>query len=123
MNWVKGLVLLLDRSVFTIDNDHFYIDLLFYNIYLKSYVVLELKTGKFHHSDAGQINFYLNYVRKQLNKPEDNAPIGIVLCTEKDNVQVEFSLSSISNKLFVSKYKLYLPSKEELETELNKALH
>ena len=106
----------------TIDNDHFYIDLLFYNIYLKCYLVIELKTGKFKHEYAGQMNFYLNYVKKNINKKDDNEPIGIILCTEKDKVQAEFATTGITNKLFVSKYKLYIPSKEELEKEVKRLL-
>ena len=104
----------------TLDNDHFYIDLLFYNIYLKCYVVVELKTRKFKHEDAGQMNFYLNYVKKELNKEGDNEPIGIILCTDKDSVQAEFAISGIKNKMFASKYKLYLPTEEELKRELIK---
>jgi predicted nuclease of restriction endonuclease-like (RecB) superfamily len=118
----QGFSFVARQKRFTIDNDHFYIDLLLYNIYLKCYVVIELKTGKFNHRDAGQINFYLNYVKHELNKKGDNEPIGIILCTEKDNVQIKYAVSGISNKLFVSKYKLYLPSKEELENEVRKLL-
>jgi predicted nuclease of restriction endonuclease-like (RecB) superfamily len=118
----QGFSFVARQKRFTIDNDHFYIDLLFYNIYLKCYVVIELKTSKFRHEDAGQINFYLNYVRKELNKKEDNDPIGIILCTEKDRVQVEYATQGVSNKLFVSKYKLYLPTKEELEKEVKRVL-
>lgn len=118
----QGFSFLARQKRITIDNDHFYIDLLFYNIYLKCYVVVELKTAKFRHEDVGQMNFYLNYVRKKLNKDGDNEPIGIILCTEKDHVQAEFALSGISNKMFVSKYELYLPTKEELEREVEKIL-
>ena len=118
----QGFSFVARQKRFTIDNDHFYIDLLFYNIYLKCYVVVELKTTKFSHSDAGQINFYLNYVKKELNKKEDNSPIGLILCTEKNKVQVEYSIQGISNKLFVSKYKLCLPQKQVLEKELEKLL-
>lgn len=118
----QGFSFVARQKRITIDNDHFYIDLLFYNIYLKCYVVVELKTAKFRHEDVGQMNFYLNYVRKKLNKEGDNEPIGIILCTEKDHVQAEFALSGISNKMFVSKYKLYLPTKEELEREVEKVL-
>ena len=85
-------------------------------------MVIELKTAKFKHEDVGQMNFYLNYVSKELNKEEDNEPIGIVLCTDKNKVQVEYAISGISNKMFVSKYKLYLPTKEELEQEVRKLL-
>lgn len=110
----KGFCFVARQKRFTIDNDHFYIDLLFYNIYLKRYIVIEIKTDKFKHEFIGQINFYLNYIKNELNKPDDNEPIGIILCTEKDNLQVEYALGGITNKLFVSKYKLYLPTKEEL---------
>ncbi len=110
----QGFSFVSRQKRITLDNDHFYIDLLFYNIYLQCYVVIELKTTKFKHEYAGQMNFYLNYVKKTLNKEADNDPIGIILCTEKDNVQIEFALAGIKNKMFVSKYKIYLPTKEEL---------
>jgi len=118
----QGFSFVARQKRVTMDNDHFYIDLLFYNIYLKCYVIIELKTVKFRHEDAGQMNFYLNYVKKMLNKDGDNEPIGIILCTEKDSVQVEFATAGIKNKLFVSKYNLYLPSKEELECVVKKLL-
>ena len=118
----QGFSFVARQKRFTIDNDHFYIDLLFYNIHLKCYVAIEFKTAKFKHENAGQLNFYLNYIKKELNKDGDNEPIGIILCTEKDNVQVEYAITGILNKLFVSKYKLYLPSKEELEEEIRKLL-
>lgn len=118
----QGFSFVARQKRFTIDNDHYSIDLLFYNIYLKCYVVIELKTAKFKYEDAGQINFYLNFVKRELNKEGDNDPIGIILCTEKNNVQVEYSLSGITKKMFVSKYQLYLPRKEELEEEIRKLL-
>jgi len=118
----QGFSFVARQKRFTIDNDHFYIDLLFYNIHLKCYVVIELKTSKFRHEDAGQINFYLNYVKRELNKEGDNEPIGIILCTEKNKVQAEYAAAGMSNKMFVSKYKLYLPSKEELEREVRRLL-
>lgn len=118
----QGFSFVARQKRFTIDNDHFYIDLLFYNIYLKCYVVIELKTDKFKHEDVGQINFYLNFVKKELNKDNDNEPIGIILCTEKNKVQVEFSTLGLTNKMFVSKYQLYLPTKAELEQEVQKLL-
>ncbi|MDO8554669.1 MAG: PDDEXK nuclease domain-containing protein [Candidatus Micrarchaeota archaeon] len=118
----QGFSFVARQKRFTLDDDHFYIDLLFYNIYLRCYVVIELKTTKFKHEDAGQLNFYLNYVKKEINKEDDSDPIGIILCTQKDKVQVEFATTGISNKIFVSKYKLYLPSKEELEKEVMRLL-
>ena len=118
----QGFSFVARQKRITLDNEHYYIDLLFYNIYLKCYVIIELKTTKFKHEDAGQMNFYLNYVKKELNNESDNEPIGILLCTAKDNVYVDFATAGNSNKLFVSKYKLYLPSKEELEKEVRKLL-
>lgn len=118
----QGFSFIARQKRFTIDNDHFYIDLLFYNIYLRCYVVVELKTTKFRHEDAGQMNFYLNYVKNRLNKEGDGEPIGILLCTEKNKVQVDFAIAGLSQKLFVSKYKLYLPSKKELEQEIKKLI-
>ena len=118
----QGFSFVARQKRITIDNEHYYIDLLFYNIYLKCYVLIDLKTAKFKHEDAGQMNFYLNYARKKLNKEGDNEPIGIILCTEKDRIHVEFTLSGINNKMFVSKYKLYLPTKEELEREVKRLL-
>src|SRR3989338_3799564 len=116
----QGFSFVARQKRITIDNEHYYIDLLFYNIYLKCYVLIDLKTAKFRHEDAGQMNFYLNYVRKELNKEGDTEPIGIILCTEKEKIHVEFTLSGINNKMFVSKYKLYLPTKEELEREVKR---
>jgi hypothetical protein len=82
---------------------------------LKRYIVIEIKTDNFKHEYIGQLNFYLNYVKTELNKKEDKDPIGLLLCTEKDNLQVKYALGGIKNKLFVSKYQLYLPTKEELK--------
>lgn len=118
----QGFTFVARQKRFTIDNDHFYLDLLFYNIHLRCYVVIDLKIGKFKHDYAGQMNFYLNYVRKELNREGDAEPIGIILCTEKEHVQVEFATTGISNKIFVSKYKFYLPTKEELEKEVRRLL-
>ncbi|MBI2176021.1 DUF1016 domain-containing protein [Candidatus Woesearchaeota archaeon] len=118
----QGFSFVARQKRFSIDNDHFYIDLLLYNIHLKCYVVIELKTAKFRHEDAGQMNFYLNYVKNELNGKKDNEPVGIILCTERDSIQVQFATAGISNKLFVSKYKLYLPSKEDLEKEVRRLL-
>lgn len=118
----QGFSFVSRQKRITIDNDHFYIDLLLYNIHLKCYVIIELKTRKFTHEDAGQMIFYLNYVKKELNKEGDNEPIGILLCTGKDDVYVDFATSGVPKKIFVSKYRLYLPSKEELKKEVRKLL-
>ena len=118
----QGFSFVARQKRITIDNEHYYIDLLFYNIYLKCYIIIELKTTKFKHGDVGQMNFYINYVKKKINKSKDGEPIGILLCAQKNNIYVDFATSGFSNKLFVSKYKLYLPSKEELQREVSKLL-
>jgi len=85
-------------------------------------VLIDLKRGEVEHSDIGQMNFYLNYFRKEVNIKTDNEPIGIVLGAYKDKIMVEYATDNINNKLFVSKYQLYLPNKEELEKELIKLI-
>jgi len=97
----------------------FYIDLVFYNYILKCFVIIELKSGKLTHQDIGQIDMYVNMFNDLEKSPEDNPTIGIVLCTDKDHTVVKYS--SIDNeKLFVSKYKLYLPTEEELKAEIER---
>ena len=102
----------------TINNTHFFVDLVFYHSILKCYVLIDLKIGKVHHQDIGQMNMYLNYFKEEENRDDDNEPIGIVLAADKDEIMVKYATGSISNKLFVSQYKLYLPDKKELENKL-----
>ncbi|MCM8831946.1 MAG: PDDEXK nuclease domain-containing protein [Candidatus Omnitrophica bacterium] len=102
----------------TLNNNHFYVDLVFYHTILKCYVLIDLKVGKITHQDIGQMNMYLNYFKAEVNEKNDNPPVGIVLGAEKDNILVEYALGGITNKLFVSRYKLYLPKKEKLRQKL-----
>ena len=104
----------------TMNNEHHYVDLVFYNVHLKCYVLIDLKTRKFKHEDAGQVNFYLNYFKNEINVEGDNPPIGIVLCLERDKVFVDYVLGGLSNKIFASKYRLKLPTPKELADEVNK---
>jgi hypothetical protein len=104
------------------NNEHFYIDLVFYNIYLRCYVLIDLKTRKLKHEDIGQMNFYLNYFKKEINREGDNEPIGIILCAEKDKAFAEFVMAGLSNKLFTSKYKLALPKAKELQDEIARTI-
>jgi predicted nuclease of restriction endonuclease-like (RecB) superfamily len=114
----KGFAFVKRQYRIPISNRNFSVDLVFYNILLKCYVLIDLKSGEVEHSDVGQMNFYLNYFRKEINTETDNEPIGIVLGAYKDKIMVEYAMDNINNKLFVSKYQLYLPNKEELEKEL-----
>jgi predicted nuclease of restriction endonuclease-like (RecB) superfamily len=99
----------------TVDNEHFYIDLVFYHRILKCHVLIDLKVRKFTHIDAGQMNFYLNYYRENEMYDGDDLPIGILLCTDKDEATVKYAIGNIANKVFVSRYKVALPSEKELE--------
>ncbi|MDP3580314.1 MAG: PDDEXK nuclease domain-containing protein, partial [Ignavibacteria bacterium] len=114
----KGFAFVARQFRITLDNKHYYVDLVFYNIALKCYVLIDLKLGKASHLDVGQMNLYLNYFKKEEQFTGDSQPIGIILATEKDNVLVEYALGGISNKLFISKYLLYLPDKNLLEEKI-----
>jgi predicted nuclease of restriction endonuclease-like (RecB) superfamily len=118
----RGFAFLNRQFRITLDNNHFYVDLVFYHTILKCYVLIDLKTGKITHQDIGQMNLYINYFKSEVNRESDNPPIGIILGTEKNNILVEYALGGINNKLFVSRYKLYLPNKEELTQKLKHLL-
>ena len=119
----KGFAFIKRQYRITLSNRHYYIDLVFYHRILKCFVLIDLKRGEIEHYDIGQMNLYLNYFAKEENVEGDNPPIGIVLGAYKDHVLVEYATESISNQLFVSKYQLYLPDKEELVKELEKVLN
>jgi hypothetical protein len=85
-------------------------------------VLIDLKTRKLKHEDIGQMNFYLNYFKKEINCAGDGEPIGIILCTEKDKAFAEFVMAGMSNKLFTSKYKLTLPKAKELQDEITQTI-
>jgi len=100
----------------------FYIDLVFYNYILKCFVVIDLKRGRLTHQDVGQMDMYVRMFDDLEKSQEDNPTIGIILCTEKDNTVVKYSVIDDSDNLFVSKYQLYLPTQEELKAEIERDL-
>lgn len=114
----RGFAFICRQYRITLDNTHYYIDLVFYHTKLKCYVLIDLKVGRVKPQDIGQMNAYLTYFLKEENAPDDNPPIGIILGSEKERIMVEYALGGLSNKLFVSKYKIYLPDKYLLEREL-----
>jgi predicted nuclease of restriction endonuclease-like (RecB) superfamily len=118
----KGFAFLGRQYKISIGSRHFFVDLVFYHRILKCFVLIDLKRGEVEHNDIGQMNMYLNYFESEENVEEDNPPIGIVLGAYKDHILVEYATKHLTNKLFVSKYQLYLPKKEELEEELEKLL-
>jgi len=116
----KGFSFVARQKRITIDDDHYYIDLVFYNYILKCFVVIDLKTGKLTHQDIGQMDFYVRYFEKEIRQSEDNPTIGLILCAEKKEAMVKYTLLENSRNIFASKYKLYLPTEKELKEELNR---
>ena len=118
----KGFSFVARQFRLTLNNQHYYVDLVFYHRILKCFVLIDLKLGKITHQDIGQMNLYLNYFKKEEMAADDNEPIGIVLGAEKDQVLVEYALGGISNKLFASKYRLELPDKRLLQKAVERII-
>lgn len=118
----KGFAFVGRQYKISLRNRHFYIDLVFYHRILKCFVLIDLKIKQVEHNDIGQMNLYLNYFKAEENVEDDNEPIGIILSAEKDEVLVEYATGGISNKIFVSKYQLYLPDKKELQNKVQAIL-
>ncbi len=106
----------------TFDNTHYCIDLVFYHRILKSHILIDLKIGKFNHSDAGQMNVYLNYYKENEMLEDDNPPMGIILCGGKNETLAKYATAGMDNNLFVSKYLVNLPEKKLLEDFIRKEL-
>ncbi|VEU68629.1 DUF1016 domain-containing protein [Mycoplasmopsis canis] len=118
----RGFMFVGSQQRVTLANTHYYVDMVFYNKILRSYVLIELKTGKLMPEAVGQLNMYLNYYKEEVNDEMDQEPIGIILCTDKDNIQAEYALGGILNTIFASKYNLYILNKELLEEEARKVI-
>lgn len=116
----RGFSFVARQKRFTFDGEHFFIDLVFYNYILKCFVLIDLKTGKLTHQDLGQMQMYVNYYTREMMNEGDNLPIGIVLCADKSESVVRYTLPEDNRQIFTSKYKLYLPSEEELRRELQR---
>lgn len=100
----------------SIDNEHDKIDLVFYHRVLKCHVLIDLKIREFKHSDVGQMNFYVNYYKNEITTMDDNPPVGLILCANKNSTKVQYAKAGLDENLFVSKYKISLPSVKEMET-------
>lgn len=116
----KGFSLVSRQKRISIDQDHFYVDLVFYNYILRCFVLIDLKVGKLTHQDIGQMDFYVRYFEEEVKMPEDRPTIGLILCSEKNEALVKYSILKGSRQLFASKYKLYLPTVKELKKELER---
>ncbi|MDP3000896.1 MAG: PDDEXK nuclease domain-containing protein [Bryobacterales bacterium] len=113
----KGFLFEARQKRFTFDDDHFFVDLVFYNRLLRCYVLLDLKIGKIAHQDLGQIQMYVNYFDRFVKTGEENSTIGILLCKQKNKALVEITLPKDAN-IHAREYQLYLPSKDELQQKL-----
>ena len=118
----KGFMYVGSQQRITLGNIHYYVDMVFYNKILRSYVLIELKTAKLMPEAVGQLNMYLNYYKAEVNDEMDNEPIGIILCASKDSIQAEYALGNLSNQIFASKYTLYIPDKEQLAEQVERVV-
>lgn len=118
----KGFSFVARQKRISADTEHFYIDLVFYNYILKCFVLIDLKVGKLTHQDIGQMDLYVRYFEDNEKQANDNPTVGIILCTEKNETVVKYSVLKESKQLFASKYKLYLPTEKELIAELQTEL-
>ena len=118
----KGFMFVGSQQRITLNNNDYYVDMVFYNKFLKSYVLIDLKMNKLKAENLGQMNMYLNYYEKVVNSVDDGKPIGIILCAEKDKVALEYALGGLSNNIFASTYTYYIPDKEQLISEVEKVL-
>lgn len=118
----KGFAFVGRQYKIMINNIFYHVDLVFYHRILKCFVLIDLKKNSVRHENIGQMNMYLGYFALEMNMPEDNAPIGIILSRYKDELLVEYATYGIDSKLFVSKYELYLPNRKELQDLVNSIL-
>jgi predicted nuclease of restriction endonuclease-like (RecB) superfamily len=116
----KGFAFMARQQRITLDGQHFFIDLVFYNRLTRSFVLLDIKVGTLTHQDLGQMQMYVNYYQRERTAPDENPPIGIVLCTDKSEAVVRYTLPEGNTQTFASRYKLHLPTEDELAAELQR---
>ncbi len=119
----KGFAFIGRQYRITLGNRHFRVDLVFYHRILKCFVLIDLKKEETGYEDIGQMNMYMGYFEKEENTDGDNPPIGIILSREKDELLVKYAMNNVNSQLFVSKYQLYLPNKNELKKLIEKKLN
>ena len=116
----KGFSFVARQKRLLLEDDEFFADLVFYNRLLRSFVVIEIKNHKITHQDLGQLQMYVNYYNRYEKQPDENPTIGILLCTEKNDTMVRLALPEKNNTILASKYQLYLPTEEQLRTEIER---
>jgi predicted nuclease of restriction endonuclease-like (RecB) superfamily len=119
----KGFAFIGRQQRITLNNKHYYVDLVFYHTKLKCYVLIDLKIGEVEYEHIGQMKLYLGYYEKEISDKIDNKPIGIILSEEKDDIMVEYSMLNDTSKLIVSKYQLYLPEIDELRQKVKEIIN
>lgn len=118
----KGFAFVARQYRISLDGRHFYVDLVFYNVILKAYCLVDLKKDGVKHEDIGQMNLYINYFKHEVCAEGDNEPFGIVLGATKNGLSVQYALEGINNQLFVSRYQLYLPDRDRLSREVQRII-
>ncbi|MBI3298292.1 MAG: DUF1016 domain-containing protein [Elusimicrobia bacterium] len=118
----NGFAFVSRQQRLSLDGDHFYVDLVFYDAVLKCYVLVDLKVGKLTHQDLGQMQLYVNYYDSERRTKGDGPTLGLILCTDKNDAVVRYTLGTNRAKIFASRYKLYLPTEAELAAELRREL-
>lgn len=118
----KGFTFVARQKRITSGDKHFYIDLVFYNRLLKCFVLIDLKIGELKHQDIGQMQMYVNFYDRKIKEADEKPTIGIILCKQKDDFVVEYTLPENNEQIFPKNYRLFLPSKEELKKELQKEI-
>lgn len=118
----RGFSFLARQKRLTLEGDHFYADLVMYHVILKCYVIIDLKTKALSYADLGQMQLYVNYFDQKIKMPNDNPTIGLVLCTEKNDTMVKYTLGEKAAQIFASNYQFHLPTEEELTVELKREL-
>lgn len=118
----RGFMFVGTQQRVPVGDSNRYVDMVFYNKLLRAYVLIELKSKKFMPEAVGQLNMYLNYYKAEVNDEYDNPPIGIILCTDKNDMDVQYALGGLSNQVFVSQYVTYMPEKEQLLARVDQVI-
>jgi predicted nuclease of restriction endonuclease-like (RecB) superfamily len=118
----KGFSFVARQRRITLENEHFFVDLVFYNRLLRCFVIFELKLGELQHQDLGQLQMYVNYYDREIKQADENPTIGVLLCADKKKSVVEYTLPKDNTQIFASQYKLYLPDKRLLREQIKKVI-
>lgn len=118
----KGFAFVARQERLTLEGDHFYVDLVFYHTVLKCYVLIDLKVRKLTHQDLGQLQLYVNYYDRERRTAGDNPTLGLILCTDKNDTAVKYTLGTDQQKIFASRYQLHLPTEADLAAEIRREL-